>query len=164
MNPVERFTVNIAAAFGKNLPRETFDIYIEKLSHWSLTEAQWSRACSSIIGAEETFPKLSQIRPYLLAQLVPGSKPQGRDKAFLTFYMPDNRWYAMIVDDPSNPPAAPRGAYGLHLVLPEYMQAHEDRFEAPAPAARSESDGWQPVQKLIPEFIPDQSADMEVPF
>ena len=63
MNATERFIVNLAAACGRRVSPETSQLYLGKLSRWSLTDDQWSRACSLMIdrGLDKSMPELPEI-------------------------------------------------------------------------------------------------------
>ena len=65
-DPIPRFVSNLFAAFAKPMKRDTMDFYIERLGRWGLTDNQWSRALSWIVGDRDGFPTLAQIYPYLV--------------------------------------------------------------------------------------------------
>lgn len=62
MTAVERFIVNLSAACGRRVQKETAELYLGKLSRWSLTDDQWSRACSIMIDRGlDGMPQLPEI-------------------------------------------------------------------------------------------------------
>lgn len=65
MTPIQRFLINLAAAFSKRLSEATIDVYTERLIRWNLTPDQWSKALSKIVADMEKWPSLSQIYVYL---------------------------------------------------------------------------------------------------
>ena len=62
---VDRLVTNLSAAFGKQLSPARFDLYVEKLSKWPLSDATWARVTSMMIYELEVFPSIQQIVPYM---------------------------------------------------------------------------------------------------
>lgn len=67
-NPVLRFLKGLIANYGRwRVTDETFDLYLEKLSGYRLSDDQWARALSRIVAdhTDDNLPTLGVIYDYL---------------------------------------------------------------------------------------------------
>jgi hypothetical protein len=69
MTTIERFVLNLSAAFSKRMTTETTQFYIEKLEKYqsraNLSDSQWASAMSRLVAETEKFPALNQIYAFL---------------------------------------------------------------------------------------------------
>ena len=121
MTPIERFIVNLSAAFSKRTTPETAQLYYQKLSKWNLTDDQWARALSVLVADCSDFPKLNQIYP-VLAAFNPRRAVETKNAIFQTFELGGLR-VARKIDNPAYPPMLPSGATDEHIVIPDDLVA-----------------------------------------
>jgi hypothetical protein len=69
---LKQWIADLAAATSKLIKPVTAEIYLRELSHWNLSELEWTRALAQIINKWDigAFPLLSQIYPYLRVELM----------------------------------------------------------------------------------------------
>lgn len=127
-DPIHRFIMNLAAAFMRKVEPKTYDAYYARLARWHLDNYQWAKASSSIISQEETFPRLSQIYPYLKSVKAPGGKDRKSEPTFQLFTVNGLRWARKI--DPDNVPDPPTGASNVSIAYPPELQAPERELPA----------------------------------
>lgn len=91
---VDRLVTNLSAAFGKQLSPARFDLYVDKLSKWPLSDAAWARVTSIMIYELEVFPSIQQIVPYMKSAVKAAGNLGDVEPVFETWRDAEARPYA----------------------------------------------------------------------
>jgi hypothetical protein len=129
----DRFCGSLFASVGGRVAADTKLLYRAKLAKWYLSDDQWARALSRIVGdlkstdrGDVILPPLADIYTYLKAAQAEDRPAAGTH--WLTFDVGVYR-YAMRIKDPAHPPEPPRTATNVHLVIDEGLEEQREEPE-----------------------------------